>query len=149
MTWASLAMLFIVVGTTLRGAIPLDYSTPIFIALHPAVPLASIPALFDLERTPTAAAFVLFIALTATAAVLLTRLQEWGRKLARWMSVLGALAAIVVVPVRTLTGAFTVAAVVLPYALIFLYLGRDYVELRFQMAKPGKPPAHKMFRPEN
>jgi hypothetical protein len=130
------------------GGAALRYSLPMFLALHPAIPPASIPAIFDLGRTLTLALFSTFSVLNLIAAILLFRLNEWGRRAARAMALVGIGAATFVVPVRSFAGAFTVAAVVAPYVAIFLYLGRDYVNLRFQMAREGGPPAPKMFRPD-
>jgi hypothetical protein len=147
MAWAALAMTTITLAPALRTG-SLQYSLRAFIALHPAIPPASVPAIFDLGRTATTAAFAAFAVLTAASAVLLFRLHEWGRRSARILALIGMLAAVFVAPVRSLAGAVTVAAVVTPYALIFLYLGRDYIHLRFQMAKESRP-APRFFRQDN
>jgi len=147
LAWAALAMGTITLAPALRPG-SLRYSLPAFLALHPAIPPASVPAIFDLGRAATTAAFSIFGVVAAVAAVLLFRLHEWGRRSARVMALVGMLAAAFVAPVRSLAGAATVAAVVTPYALIFLYLGRDYIHLRFQMAKESTP-APRFFRQEN
>lgn len=149
--WASLAMwtLVVVLLTSSRTQTPMRYSLPVFAALHPAIALAAIPASFDIDREQALAAFAGFGVLTALAAVLLYQLKELGRKLARMMCLLGVAAGTTIAYVQSIGDLLVVVAVTAPYLWTFFYLGRDYVQLRFQMAKPGKPPAPKMFRPSN
>lgn len=151
MAWASLAMAVIVSVSLFResAGFPLKYSLPVFLALHPAVPLGSIPAIFPLTRDYSTAAFAVFAMLTAAAAVMLFQLHEGGRKMARWMAAVGVLAAIAISVVQTISDVVVVAAIVAPYCALFIYLGRDHVQLRFQMARKGGPPARRMFRPSS